>query len=199
MRYLPLFIDTCGRKALVVGGGRAAAIKIKTLLKTELTVEVYAREICEEITSLESDRLILHPGHEAGEDLPLTEADLLIIAFSGPGADALRAKADSLGLWTLRCDSPGGGDFHLGMSYTREPVTVAAHTGGLGPTVGRAIAKDLQASVDAIDLERFRQLGRIRRHLIDSGLHGKALSDKMELLLTLPVDELRALEESYEY
>ena len=47
MNYMPLFVDMTGKKVLVVGAGRIAYRKIKTLLKYGAVVEVVSLEVAE--------------------------------------------------------------------------------------------------------------------------------------------------------
>jgi len=54
MDYMPLFVDMTGKKVLVVGAGRIAYRKIKTLLKYGAVVEVVSLEVAEkEIENLD--------------------------------------------------------------------------------------------------------------------------------------------------
>ena len=56
MDFMPLFVDMRGKKVLVVGAGRIAYRKIKTLLKYGASVEVITLEIAEkEIKTLGID------------------------------------------------------------------------------------------------------------------------------------------------
>lgn len=49
MAYFPVFIDIKDKNCLVIGGGRIATRKIKTLLSYEARVKVIAPQICDEI------------------------------------------------------------------------------------------------------------------------------------------------------
>ena len=50
MNYLPLFIDTSGKKCLVLGGGKVASRKLIPILKSEMEVKLVSPEIIEEIS-----------------------------------------------------------------------------------------------------------------------------------------------------
>jgi uroporphyrin-III C-methyltransferase/precorrin-2 dehydrogenase/sirohydrochlorin ferrochelatase len=49
MDYFPVFLDLKGRRALIVGGGEAAARKLRLLQKAGANVTVVARQISDEI------------------------------------------------------------------------------------------------------------------------------------------------------
>ena len=52
MNYLPLFVDTSGKKCLVVGGGNVASRKLIPILKSDMDVNLVAPEINEDICEL---------------------------------------------------------------------------------------------------------------------------------------------------
>jgi len=56
--YMPLFLPSAGRKALVVGAGRIAARRVHTLLRFGVLVTVIAPEICPELLALEQERAV---------------------------------------------------------------------------------------------------------------------------------------------
>jgi siroheme synthase (precorrin-2 oxidase/ferrochelatase) len=49
MSYLPLFIDTSGKKCLVVGGGKVASRKLIPILEINMSVELISPKIIDDI------------------------------------------------------------------------------------------------------------------------------------------------------
>lgn len=49
MAYFPLFVDLEGRQVLVVGGGKIAARRVRTLLEFGCEITVISPEVCEEL------------------------------------------------------------------------------------------------------------------------------------------------------
>ncbi len=52
MAYLPVALNLENRKIVIIGGGKIALQKVRTLLKYDATIELYAREISPEIDKL---------------------------------------------------------------------------------------------------------------------------------------------------
>ena len=49
MAYFPLFVDLEGRQVLVVGGGKIAMRRVRTLLEFGCEITVVSPEVCEEL------------------------------------------------------------------------------------------------------------------------------------------------------
>lgn len=49
MAYFPLFVDLEGRQVLVVGGGKIAVRRVRTLLEFGCEITVVSPEVCEEL------------------------------------------------------------------------------------------------------------------------------------------------------
>jgi len=78
--YFPIFVDLSNKKILVIGGGRIAARRVKTLLDFAGQIIVVAPEISEEIRGAagESDNLLLNCRLYEASDLE--HADIVIVA-----------------------------------------------------------------------------------------------------------------------
>ena len=50
--YFPMFVDISTKRILVIGGGKIAARRVRTLLKFAEHIEVTAPEICDEMKCL---------------------------------------------------------------------------------------------------------------------------------------------------
>lgn len=63
--HFPIFINLQGRKLVVIGGGKIAARRIKTLLRFGGEITVVAPQLCEEITKLNSKVTVVQEPYEA--------------------------------------------------------------------------------------------------------------------------------------
>ena len=52
MAYFPLFVDLEGRQVLVVGGGKIAVRRVRTLLEFGCQITVVSPEVCEELREM---------------------------------------------------------------------------------------------------------------------------------------------------
>ena len=56
MSYLPLYIDTSGKKCLIIGGGKVASRKLVPILKSKMHVTMISPEIHNEILEFVKDK-----------------------------------------------------------------------------------------------------------------------------------------------
>jgi siroheme synthase-like protein len=130
--FYPVSLDVSGRSCLVVGGGRVAARKARTLLDCGAAVTVIA-------PALSTDMETLVPSLHAIERRKYGEGDalsfrLVVTATGIPEVDgAVYADADAAGVWTNSADDLAHSSFILPAVHRDGAVTVAVSTGGLSP------------------------------------------------------------------
>ena len=56
MSYLPLYINTTGKKCLIIGGGKVASRKLIPILKSKMHVTMVSPEIHEDIIEFVKDK-----------------------------------------------------------------------------------------------------------------------------------------------
>ncbi len=130
--FYPVSLDVTGRACLVVGGGRVAARKARTLLECGALVTVIAPSLAPEMEEL-SGRL------QAVERRAYASGDaggfrLVVSATGRPDVDsAVHADAESAGVWINSADDRANSSFILPAVFRDGSVTVAVSTGGLSP------------------------------------------------------------------
>ena len=96
--WFPLFIDLSGKKVLVVGGGRIALRRIRTLLVFTETVTVVAPQLHPELLELEAEGklTVLRRPYEPSDP----EGAALVLAAAGGDEvnEAVRADCRRLGI-----------------------------------------------------------------------------------------------------
>ena len=144
MEALPIFMNLEGKKILVVGGGNAAFIKIKTVLKTGANIYVVAKEYAQKTQK------ILEEYHINYEKRGIKQQDLdnVFIVF----AAAEKNINDSIAIWAkerkiLCCKADGKGDFIVPYHKREGNLTVAVSTDGLFPLMGKKICENIDFSV----------------------------------------------------
>jgi len=139
MDHLPIFLTMKGRRAVVVGGGLAAARKIDLLVRAGCKPLVIAPSLDAELTRHADNGDIVH---RRG---PVVAGDLagcvIAIGASDDGAvnRSLHALAKAAGIPVNVVDQPALCDFILPALIDRAPVLVAVSSGGAAPLLTRML------------------------------------------------------------
>jgi len=145
MRHLPIFRDLRGRRVIVSGGGEIARSKLRTLLRTEARITVYAAEPHPELAAEAG------AGRFALVRRPLAEGDATCAALVyGANGDAdedarVAAIARRAGALVNIVDDLEASDFISPAIVDRDPVVVAIGTEGAAPVLARRIKADIEA------------------------------------------------------
>lgn len=156
MRYFPAFLDLDGALVLVVGGGEAAAQKLRLLARTPATIRVVAEEVCAEIADL-ADAGRVELARRPFRPRDLAGACLAVAAGLGdPELARLVAAARGLTVPLNVVDRPDLSSFIVPSIVDRDPVVVAIGTEGTAPVLARNIKALLEPLLPA-------GLGRLAR------------------------------------
>lgn len=130
--FYPVSLDVSGRACLVVGGGRVAARKARTLLECGALVTVIAPSLAPEMEDL-TDRLqsVERRAYASGD---AARFRLVVTATGRVDVDgAVHHDAEAAGVWVNSADDRAHSSFILPAVHRDGPVTVAVSTGGLSP------------------------------------------------------------------
>jgi uroporphyrin-III C-methyltransferase/precorrin-2 dehydrogenase/sirohydrochlorin ferrochelatase len=150
MQHYPVFLDLRGKRVIVAGGGEAAVAKLRLLLKTEATLEVYAGDAAPEVREWAA------AGRLALVERPLAAGDvggaaLVYGAAEDADEDArIAAIGRAEGALVNIVDDLGGSDFITPAIVDRDPVTVAIGTEGAAPVLARAVKAELEARLSPV-------------------------------------------------
>ena len=149
MQAFPIFLKLKGRTALLVGGGDAAAAKLRLLVAAHSDVRVVSRnaEDCvrelvdgTQVTLIDAD---FDESHLAG-------VAVAIIATEDEAEDTRVATAARAARVTVNVvDRPALSDFTMPAIVDRDPVTVAISTGGAAPVLARQVRGAVEAALPA--------------------------------------------------
>ena len=170
VRYFPIFVDLDRKPVLVVGGGEAAAQKVRLLQKTSASIRIVAEELCSELGRLAARGAIQHVGSTlAGHHL---NGCALAYACSGDlREDAkLSFMARARGVPVNVVDTPQLCSFITPAIVDRDPIVVAVGSEGAAPVLVRRIRTMLEANLPA-------RLGRLAR--LAQGLRG-AVAERLK-------------------
>ncbi len=150
MRYLPIHLDTKGRRIFVLGGGAAAEAKLRTLLKTDASILIIAANVSDEIQHWLQIYPDLKWHQENIEDNSwqrLIGPDVALIYAATENArldSTIVAHARQIGLWVNAADQKPNCDFISPAIVDRAPVIVSIGTEGTSPGLARAIKAELE-------------------------------------------------------
>ena len=170
MQTFPLFLNLRGRRALVVGGGDAAARKVELLLSAGAQVSLIAATVGGEIAQLIGEARISWAGRSFDE----TEFEGVSLVIVASEDEALQARVSQAA--QLRClpvnvvDRPALSSFIMPAIVDRAPITIAISSGGTAPALARRIRAEIERSLPAAlgRLARFAEIFReqVRRTLV---------------------------------
>jgi precorrin-2 dehydrogenase/sirohydrochlorin ferrochelatase len=172
--YYPVFLDLNGRLAVIIGGGKVAERKAKTLSGYGADVVVIAPEVSEELLQLQADGLVTveQRGYVRGD------LDGVFLAVSATDSEevnrAVVAEAHERGCLVNVVDVPELCDFIVPSIVQRGGLQIAISTGGAAPTIAKRLRKRFQAEfgeewADYIDL-----LGDVRLLVMERVPGGEA-------------------------
>ena len=152
MEYFPIFLDLKGRKALIVGGGEAAARKLRLLQKAGAQVTVVSRAPNDEIGR--SGVSIIRRGFVAGDVLGRT----IVFAASEDDTidDRVAEAASTQGIPFNVLDRAETSSFIVPAIVERDPVVVAISSAGAAPVLARRLREAIERLLPA-------RLGRLAR------------------------------------
>jgi uroporphyrin-III C-methyltransferase/precorrin-2 dehydrogenase/sirohydrochlorin ferrochelatase len=169
MQSFPLFLSLRDRRALVVGGGEAAARKAELLLRAGARITLIAYTVTGEIAQLIADGRVAWAGH--GFETSDLDGVALVIVATDDGALQVRVSQAA----QQRCvpvnvvDRPKLSSFIMPAIVDRGPITVAISTGGAAPALARKLRAEIERALPATigRLARFAEIFReqVRRTL----------------------------------
>jgi uroporphyrin-III C-methyltransferase/precorrin-2 dehydrogenase/sirohydrochlorin ferrochelatase len=145
---LPVFFALEGKRVLLAGGSPAAAWKAELMSAAGARVEVYAHDICEEMSQLIADpprgAIVLR-----GSAWTLGDFDGAALAIGAFEADdaagAFARAARAAGVPVNVIDKPVFCDFSFGAIVHRSPLVIGISTDGAAPVFAQAIRAKLEA------------------------------------------------------
>jgi siroheme synthase-like protein len=132
--FYPVSLAVSGHACLVVGGGRVAARKARTLLDCGAAVTVIAPVLSDDMEALVPS---LHAVERRDYGVGDASTFRLVVTATGiPEVDgAVYADAEAAGVWTNSADDLAHSSFILPAVHRDGAVTVSVSTGGLSPAL----------------------------------------------------------------
>jgi siroheme synthase-like protein len=185
--YYPIFFNLQGKRCVVIGGGKVALRKIKTLLECEAVVTVISPEFRREISRLSKEKEIhlIQREYKAGD---LKDA---MIAIACTDMKKVNRKvvdeAKKAGVLINVADDPESSDFIIPSFFRRENLTVAVSTAGVSPALARKIRTKLEKDFGEEYASLLSLIGEVRSTIKRKGyiVDGKTWQDALDLGLLM--------------
>jgi precorrin-2 dehydrogenase / sirohydrochlorin ferrochelatase len=170
MSLFPMFLKLKGRKCLVVGAGKIAESKIRSLLVSKANVHVVAPWATPTVTAwdhagiLRWDARVFHPSDLDG-------VFLVVAATSIPAVnDVVYHEAQSRGALCNVVDVPERCDFYYPAVVRRGDLQVAISTGGQSPALAQKLRREVERQLTPLYAGWLERLGNFRRDLFSRRL-----------------------------
>lgn len=141
---LPVFLDLTGKRAVIAGGGEAAAWKAELLAAAGAEVHVHAVEICPEIARLIEEHRLVHYRRNWEAECLIGAAVALADARDNDEAARFEAAARAAGAACNVIDKPAYCHFQFGAIVNRSPVVVGISTSGAAPILAQAVRRRIE-------------------------------------------------------
>jgi uroporphyrin-III C-methyltransferase/precorrin-2 dehydrogenase/sirohydrochlorin ferrochelatase len=145
LSVLPVFLDLAGKRAVVAGGGAAAAWKAELLAAVGAEVHVYADTLCAEMRGLvEGKAAVFH--HPRVWSASCFAGAAIAVADARDDAEAAafeKAARDAAVLCNV-IDRPAFCHFQFGSIVNRSPVVVGISTSGAAPILAQTIRRKIE-------------------------------------------------------
>jgi siroheme synthase-like protein len=196
--YYPVSLNVSGHSCLVVGGGKVAARKARSLLDCGATVTVIAAAVSDDMEALVPSLCALEQRDYAKGD---ASAFRLVVTATGiPEVDGtVYADAETAGVWANSADDPAHCSFILPAVHRDGAVTVSVSTGGLSPALASWLRTRLAADAGEGLGVLAQLLGEARASLKQAGLSSESVDwtplldgPLLELIRAGDIDNARA-------
>ena len=148
MSYLPLFIETTGKKCLIVGGGKVASRKLIPILKAKMKVTLISPEVIEEIELNFQKNKNLKIIKRKFEPQDIEDQFLIIAATNEKTTNQKIAKLskDNNILVNMAEDSLSGNTL-IPSVVDRDPIKIAVSSGAASPILTRLVKTKLETVI----------------------------------------------------
>jgi precorrin-2 dehydrogenase/sirohydrochlorin ferrochelatase len=173
MRYFPALLDLQGRLCVVVGGGRVAERKVRSLLKAGALVKVISPKITQSLFRLElKGKIVHHPRSFRPGDL---RGVFLCIAATDDRAINGRVSRQALRLKTPVniVDDPAHSSFIVPSLVEQGDLLVAISTSGQSPALAKLLRQKFQKEIGPEYSSFLKLLGAVRKKVMSLGFGPK--------------------------
>ena len=190
MRYFPAFLDLKDKLCVVVGGGRVAERKVRSLLKAGASIKVIGPEFTDSLSRLKKNgKIIFRPRAFRSRDL---SGAFLAIAATDDRATNERVyrEAAERRIPVNLVDDPAHCSFIVPSLVERGDLLLAISTSGQSPALAKLLRQKLQKEIGPEYAFLLKLLGAVRKKILPRGFGQK---DKQKIFRQLVREDLLSL------
>ena len=166
MAYFPIFTDISKKKCIIVGGGKVACRKIRTLCQFDADILLISEQFCEEVTQLIRDNQFIHGKRGHAEEKDLEDAVLVVAATSSRQANhQIYEWCTEKKIPVNVIDAPEECSFLFPSIVKRKELCIGINTAGQSPIISAKVRREIEAAVPEYYAEIAEQLGRLKLYL----------------------------------
>jgi precorrin-2 dehydrogenase/sirohydrochlorin ferrochelatase len=173
MKYFPVFFDLGKKVCVVVGGGRVAERKIRSLRKAGATVKVVSPRLTGGLKRLKAAKRIDHRcrTYRRGD---LKTAYLAVAATDDRRTnEKVFREASALRIPVNTVDDPVHCSFIVPAVISRGDILIAISTGGQSPGLAKALRVRLEREIGPEYPALLKMIGAVRKRIIPLGWGAK--------------------------
>lgn len=166
-KYYPIMLNIEGRNCTVIGGGRVAQRKVKSLLDHGARVTVIAPKTTEKLENMAGDGVI-HLKRRPYEKGDLKGSYLVYVATDIPEInEACHQEAEELGIMINVVDVPQLCDFIVPAIHRQGSLTLTVSTDGKSPMFSRRVREELEVAYGTQYRHVIDTMGEIRKKALE--------------------------------
>lgn len=151
IEYATISLISKGMRVLIIGAGKAALIKAKTLLKKSCSVTVISKEVSEEFNELSQNENLVIIKDEYKNSY-INDKHLIVIAINDDKKlKEIIEDCEKLSKLYLNCTDFKKGNFIMPMSGEIENINYSIHTKGGSPRISRYLNKVIKDNLMEYD------------------------------------------------
>lgn len=165
MSFYPISLNLHNRLCLVVGGGKVAERKIKSLLAAGASVRLVSPDATPNLQAMAEDgRIDWRREAYAADGTDAQHGVFLVMACTNNRAinAEVTRNAQAQQLLVLCADDPEAGNFQSAAQITRGDLVLTVSTGGGSPTLAAVLRERLEAEFGPEWAELVEMIGRQR-------------------------------------
>lgn len=165
MRYLPIFFDTLDKQVIIAGGGPSAEAKLRTLIRIDGALTVYASDISPQISNWAAEQKLVHIPRDI-QVTDLSKAALVYAATENPARNAeIAGWTKELGIPVNAADQKEDCTFITPAIVDRDPIVVAIGSEGTAPGLARSLKADIESRLPLTMGPLARKISDLRARL----------------------------------